>query len=274
MTDFIPAEKGMPIRPPATANLMIDSLDRVDVNNTSPWSFTIQKRQSILNGYFTRIGVTEVVLDWKEPNIITGGNDTITLNASTSTIPQGNYTVAQVLDHIVSDLSGAVAGLRVTTGAGQVALVATNPYTVTAGLLQNALGLSLPAAASHIVSSQSDLRIVRYLDFTSSQLTYCQDVKDATTSPNDRNVLCRWYMSWDNPPTYDKYGFPILMGYSAFSCRRLFNPPKQIRWSPNQPVGQLQFQVFPDSGAIYYSENVMEDIGTSDWLMTLQVSET
>lgn len=274
MTDFIPAEKGMPIRPPATANLMVDSLDRNDVNNTSPWSFTISKKQSILNGYFTRIAVSEVVLNWGEPNIITGANDTITLNSSTSTLPQGFYNIANVLDRVVSDLSGAVAGLRVSNIGGQVGLSATSAFTITSGLLANQLGISLPSATLHYIADGADIRNVKYLDFTSSQLTYCQDVKDATTSPNDRNVLCRWYMAWDNPPTLDKYGLPILMGYNYFACRRLFNPAKQIRWSPNQPVGQLGFQVFPDSGSVFYSENVMEDIGTSDWQMTLQVSET
>ena len=57
---------GVTIRNPSTANLLIDSLDR-----TSGYSsdFLIAKPNSILNGFFTRLAVAEVVLDWCVANI-------------------------------------------------------------------------------------------------------------------------------------------------------------------------------------------------------------
>jgi hypothetical protein len=65
----------MPIRPPSTSLLCIDSEDRnqtLTVSRTipsSPYTFNITKNESIMNGFFTRIGVTEVVLPWVIPNI-------------------------------------------------------------------------------------------------------------------------------------------------------------------------------------------------------------
>ena len=100
MTDFIPSESGTPIRYPSTANLMIDSADRPAVT-TNPFNFQITKNQSILNGFFTRVGTTEVVLNWVEPNIVTGNNDTFTVVKTagavsyTVTVAEGLYTVAQ-----------------------------------------------------------------------------------------------------------------------------------------------------------------------------------
>jgi hypothetical protein len=58
------------------------------------------------------------------------------------------------------------------------------------------------------------------------------------------------------------------MGYTPFCARRTFNPPKQIKWSPNQPIGNLAFQVLAATGEIYPNESLL-----SAWQMTLQVSE-
>jgi hypothetical protein len=65
----------MNVRLPSTSLLTIDSEDRNQgiavnrISNTSPYTFTISKNESIMNGFFTRIGVTEVVLPWTIPNI-------------------------------------------------------------------------------------------------------------------------------------------------------------------------------------------------------------
>jgi hypothetical protein len=58
------------------------------------------------------------------------------------------------------------------------------------------------------------------------------------------DVLQRFYFAYDAENTYDKYNFPILMGYRPFVVERMFNPPKQIKWENNMPVGQLQLLVY------------------------------
>jgi len=263
------------IRQPATANLMVDSADRT---SGSADSFTIQKNNSILNGFFHRIATTEVVLDWNVPNIqATYGSNTFTVavtggGTATIVLPEGFYTVAETLDAIV-------AGLNATSGIGAtfsivagppVALTSTVAFTVTATTLSNMLGVEPSVAAARFVIIKPDLRIYKYIDFLSPQLTYNQDLKDGTTSSKDSNSLCRWYFAWGQTPDLDTYGFPILQGYTQFVERRLFNPPKQIRWENNMPVGQLSFQLVGPDGQLIGKET---DVTFLDWLMTLQVSE-
>ena len=61
------------------------------------------------------------------------------------------------------------------------------------------------------------------------------------------------------------------MGYTPFVVRRLFNPPKQIRWDSNLPVGNLAFTLYSDQGTPL--EVVYPAIQDTNWLMTLQLSE-
>jgi hypothetical protein len=63
-------------RPTSTALLVVDSEDRF-ANYTearlstasSPYDFSINLPQSLMNGFFTRIGVSEVVFPWAIPNV-------------------------------------------------------------------------------------------------------------------------------------------------------------------------------------------------------------
>ena len=295
MTDFVPSEKGVTIRQPSTANLMLDSADRSTANFPSANSFTISRANSILNGFFTRIGTTEVVLEWNTPNV--GGllnNDSLTIDLSGTTsgvfngsvtAPTAFYTQADLLNWVVAQLNSKSAGLspaptwsiNATTISGVFALVSSaNVWVQLSGPIAELLGLDTsvlievgptPPAIAGIQLVAADLRPFRYLDFVSQTLTYNQDLKDSTTAAITRDVLCRWYMAFDNPPSYDAYGFPILMGYSPFVLRRTFSPPKQIKWAANQPIGQLSFLVFTDANALAPFN------AQSNWLMTLQVSE-
>jgi len=280
------------IRQPAVSNLMVDSLDRTPYDfaagtySTPSSDFTISKNQSILNGFFHRIATTEVVVDWAVPNIQSGAgfnnkNFTVQVGSgspATVTLPDGFYTVEQVLDRLVTLLNVAALGATFSIVAGPpVALSATAPFTIIETTLSNQLELTPGVSATSQIILSPDLRLATYMDFISPSLTYNQELKDAATTVSDQNVLCRWYFAWDNPPTYDLYGFPILQGYSQFVERRLFNPAKQIRWESNMPIGQLQFQVTSGfNGALLNRQfGYIQGGGAClfNWLMTLQVSE-
>ena len=302
MTDFVPSEKGVTIRQPSTANLMLDSADRNENIFPSANSFTITRPQSILNGFFTRIGTTEVVLEWNVPNVsVDLSNDVVTIDLSgsvsgtntvTVNVPTGFYTQAALLNWLVSALNTASSGLgpvptwsiSATTVPGQFALTtnALVDVTLTGTLVPFLFGVPTfgpyligpgggPALAG-ILLVPADLRPVRYLDFVSANLTYNQDLKDSTTAVTARDVLCRWYFAFDNPPALDAYNFPILMGYTPFVLRRTFSPPKQIKWAANQPIGQLAFQVYDDTNKLAPFNTPGPQFQTN-WLMTLQVSE-
>jgi hypothetical protein len=255
---------------------MIDSADR-GAAYTSPWNFQIVKNQSLFNGFFTRIGATEVVLEWNNPNINIG-NNILTFDVSGTAgieleLVTGFYTVASIMNAIVDRLNEATTaarfavenlqglyGIADTAGGGNI--------TVAASPLRTQMGFDDSTGTPFLTPLGPDLRPYRYLDFISDQLTYNQNLKDATSNLRDQSVLVRWYFAYDTPTPTDEYGFPVLMGYEAFVVRRLYNPPKQIAWENNMPIGQVAFQVYGNDGKL-----VVNNGENSQWLMTLQISE-
>jgi len=313
MSQFTPAEKGVPIRFPSTANLLIDSQDRYNFNSalSTAGSFTIQKNNSILNGFFTRIAPTEVVLKWTVPNVydLSGGveaynggyyNPAVIRvdisggSVSNVTIAAGLYTVGDCLDSIVRSLNAASLGATFSVAragnvvtlsstvafrfplAGQGSTISrlgfsTGGAYVSSKFLLNNIPSSLLQGQPTTSESGSNLQEYEYLDFVSSQLTYNQELKDASTDPNVRDVLFRWYLADDFTNYNDQYGFPIYQSYIPFNVRRPIAFPKQIAWSNSQPIGQIQFEVY--ARTTDGLNTVLLDTGGYDWGMTLLVSE-
>ena len=291
--------KGVQIRVPATANLMIDSADR-DAARESPFDFQINRPQSILNGFFNRIGTTEVVLEWSEPNgayisslgptqmIVSSSAGLVSTVATSGTGPLLFYNASNALDSFVRGLNSlstttATSSFFISTNVtGGQSIFNSDPsvlgFEFLTTPLTTALGVQsqtpLDANVNRAVAIRDpDLRPWRYLDFVSEKLTYNQDLKDSSTAPINRDVLCRWYMSWDNQAANDGYGFPIEMGYEPFRIRRIFNPPKQIKWNDEQPIGQLNFQVYGNNSYVPVKPVAVDGSVKSNWLMTLQASE-
>jgi len=288
--EFVPNEKATPIRYPSIANLMVDSDDRD--KNVYPLSndFQINKKNSLLNGFFTRIGATEVVLEWNTVNV-PGGS--LSLNYTTNTtfdyivIPPGFYTVAELINYTIGRLQRLTPDNGITWEVGNgvepgaVVTVTTGPNTfdLEGNLVELLFGVPnlsradfSPAVPVEDPASRStveaiDLRPARYLDIVCNQLTNNQSVKDSSTAPIVRDVLVRWYFDYDNQSPTDEYGYPILMGYTPFYIRRLYNPPKQIQWQTNVPIGNLSFQLYTNDGALAQIDPA------TNYLMTLQVSE-
>jgi len=274
-------EKAVTIRMPSTANLMIDSADRNTTNWPSAWNFQIQKNQSIQNGFFTRIGATEVVLEWCEPNIISGEVIFDVSGAATRAnvdvqIGQGNYTMEELMNTIVDTYNSdgtrpAGTSISVSNSVGYWGFdISGGKFQGVASPLASQMGLDIAGGlASRVpINGCTDLRAYRYLDIVSPQLTYAQDLKDNSTQNINRDVLVRWYMAEDVPENLDGYGFPILMGYTPFVRRRLYNPPKQIKWDANLPVGNLTFQVYDSDG-----NQLPTSDADSQFLLTLQLTE-
>lgn len=278
------SQVGTQIRYPSVANLMIDSADRTVAQFPSPWDYRIVKKQSLFNGFFTRIGATEVVLEWNNPNITADNNTLVFTIAASGAQPttvtvtyggglNGYFTVADILNASVATLNAATAASRfaVVSVSGitgiEDTLVSGGDISVADSKLKTQMGFAASSGTPFLTPIDPDLRPYRYIDFVSDQLTYNQNVKDATTAQRDQSVLVRWYFSYDNPTPADEYGFPVLMGYEPFFLRRLYNPPKQIAWEGNMPIGQLSFQVYGNEG------NLVPNTGESNWLMTLQISE-
>ena len=273
-----PVSKGVgtavTVRPSASANFFVDSLDKDSGQGSG--NFTINKQQSLFNGFFNRIAVSEVVMDWGIPNVASyWGNNVFSVTISgaitgtfTVSLADGFFTVDEILNAIRDDLNTQV-------GAGTFQVVQTPTFpcyelaidqgvSVSSFVINNtALARSLFTSAQ-IGATPNTFQLVqsplvlgtRYIDIVSSQLTYNQDLKDSTTAPVIRDVLYRWYLAFDNVPTdRDTYNYPILQGYDPFNLRRPIAYPKQIRWSPEQPIGQVAFQAYDDQGRIISTSN-------------------
>lgn len=279
--DFVPKERATPIREPSTANLLIDSIDRTEGVGSS--DFTITKKQNILNGFFTRLAVVEVVLDWCIPNINpVFKNDVLTYNVGTEsysiTIPEGHYTIARLLNTIKTELNvqSIAEGLGITwsvTGNvnddGYATLSASGDVvSFPVSPLQTQLNLASEIFANDFPLDCPAVLPITYLDFTCDQLTYNQELKDEATNLTTRNTLYRWVFAWDGPAPIDSLGYPIFQGYMPFRARRYLAFPKQVRWETNMPIGQLNFQVYDSQG-----ELVPTQTGEMEWNMLLQVSE-
>ena len=279
-------------RPASTANLAVDSLDRAQyVGSGTSSDFTINKPQSLFNGFFTRIAMNEIVLDWCIPNISSYVDNNIfqviTAGPVTTSVqlPSGNYTVADVLDTLVALLNTALGPatfrLEDKYGAAWVTGTSYGPvflaesaganFTILPGPLQEQLDVQANVAGSAFPVTCPKLLPYYYIEFVSSQLTYNQDLKDNTTSAVNRDILYRWVFANDNvPQALDRYGYPILQGYQPFILRRYLSYPKQIAWEPAQPIGQLSFQVYTSDGGVL---NVAGLQGEMEYQLNLLVTE-
>jgi hypothetical protein len=216
------------IRNPSACALLVDSLDRYTAGlptnaNTliSSSSWTTQKQNYILNGYFTRIALTQVQFFWNLPTIISGYNDQFTLTIENSlytvTIPQGWYNanrLAQTLVNLINAIpeSGGAFDFTLTAPPGCIVLHSgIFQFSIVDPLL---LG-PVPSPYARFLGTSGfipqnsystddgnwyiayfgvpSLLPTRYIDITSHYLTKFQRVKDSSTldTGDSQNILCR-----------------------------------------------------------------------------------
>jgi len=267
-------EKAVTVRPSSTANFYVDSLDKP--TNQSSGNFDIVKGQSLFNGIFNRIAVTEVVMDWGLPNVaewwgnnflVVSVDQSVPLGATfTVTIPDGFYSVLDVLNEIVSQLNstpGQGATFSVGNSGQQVGLVCSADFAIyyppnasdatipvlsapnydPTYYLGRALFSSdqlytgaLPAPTASPLFSTTFVSIsplvlgTRYVDIVSPQLTYNQDLKDSTTAPIARDALYRWYFAWDGNSGVESLtaGGTTLYPYYVLQGYKAFNQRRAL----------------------------------------------
>ena len=270
-------QRGVDIRNPSTANLFINSTDRTG-GNIGPLNNAVYfKDEATMNGFFTRLAVQEIILSYNGYNISDGTLNNAYLEFFVQAFPavvftafleDGNYTVKDLLDKLVASMNEAmvIAGHPTYvlsmqpndfgTGYGIALAVAGVPANWSLDATsESSLNEFIRFSDPYVFSSfhlpvNPDLRPFYFLDFVSSQLTYNQEVKDGTTQPENRDVMYRWYFAWDDSGERDAYGYPILQGYLPFVQRRCIAFPKQIKWSPNQPIGGLQIDIYDSTGSL------------------------
>jgi hypothetical protein len=230
---------GTPIRPPATAVMTIDSRDRVSVDRatgyrtdtTTPYQIYINKQQTLMNGYFTRIAMSEINMQWNIPNVIdeVGSpqkNNTLLLEsgaaAGVSTVT-ASYLIEILGGFYTPYELGQAIATKLNTGAGVFGstnwictwLQDFNEFIINAGDpavffrirpqnigaaddLCNMMGFSYPSSqfALGVRGSFASMQYTPYFDIVSDNLTKKQNVRDNSTSfLTGQNLLCRVYLS-------------------------------------------------------------------------------
>jgi len=117
-----------------------------------------------------------------------------------------------------------------------------------------------------------------FVDIVCDGLTYNQSLKDSDSGDISRTMLCRL---WLTPDAFT--GNMANLGSAPILVHRAFPFPKQIKWSANQPIGNLRFQVYDSQGYLLSTYEGVSGAGTNpptfydsdmgDWSMTMLVSE-
>jgi len=297
------------VRPSSTALFTVSSADRfgtiadkrnVDLAVSSPYDFTIRKNESLLNGFFTRMGITEISFPIANPNV-SGSTSllSITWNAGAGDnvetfLEFGFFTpseIASALQESIRLYDASLAGATVEYGdagdprfkiksnsATTLYLRPVNQpiaqgYTRDQVQMYDMLGFTVANAgpATSLNSYATFFQKYQYFDIVSTLLTGNQNLKDSTTAPIDRNILCRLYVDYENSynvPASDPLFAPA--GTTPITIYRKFPVPKFVQWDVKQPVGQLNFQVYDQDGVLLES---FEGFGSMDWKMSVLVSE-
>lgn len=261
-----PKHNAVTERSPAYAILAIDSEDRfTDYNqqvstasgdyNGSPYDFQITKSESLMNGFFTRLAVTEINFPWVIPNISDRTN-TIGFEYQVGAGPIGGGMLTLPIGFLKpSDIAAQLQALirafdppnlgAFTMTYGQ--LPGLNPYPgfsyatnnpgVTFAFLQmaynsdiypfpptvkqlfNVLGFSSENTefATNEAGFATFAQTVRYVDIVCSQLTYNQALKDTMSQTIARDTLCRIYLG-DGPYTGTSTMSPNDASYCPPGC--------------------------------------------------------
>lgn len=274
---------------------------------STPYDFTIAKGQNVFTGFVKRIGITEIAFNWGLFNI----NDTCNTLwlASESedgafypcviTIPQGFYPDPTTL------ASAITSALDVRFGVGAIVCsfldtqqrfqftsaykFAVLPPCVAEGTLEfvnspykslyEIIGMTFYTTNGFdtnpkLAANPPLMRWTEYIDIVCTNLTNNQHIKDFSTQPeiyNPKTLLCRLYL---DDETHLGQGDGVV-GTLPIRLYRQFKTPKMIEWNSTQPIGNLSFQVYDDSGRILQSwfKPFQPDFSLPDWQITLLLSE-
>jgi len=270
-------EKVKTAREPASAHLMIDSLDRYkngfprnstgDVQTTSS-SWTLQLPQYVLNGFFTRLAVTQVQFQWNLPTIIGGYNDQLVIQQgatiSVAQIPQGWYSQTTLAAAITAAIAAAptppasavtcaynpLTEVFTLASAAAITLVDTgtssrfSKFGITSGLQYSGV---IGSGTTDIIGAVPTMLPTRFVDIRSVYLAKNQRVKDVTTLPQNivTDIIARIYATAPNTTTTGSASSPFQM---PWIMNHSYPVPKYIRWNAEEPISNFTIELLDDSG--------------------------
>ena len=308
-------------RQPASAFLFIDSSERTQISSlgkdqsltafltTYPVQalnqFTIQKRQSFLSGYFTRLAVTEVRFEYNSPNVNKRNNLIVFFDDNDDPyvieVPEGFYTPDELATALQTQLTADIPGQTWTvTFTGDFFQITSDAdFTIYPSefstIDQTLRGLFFMMGFDVTLTSDADttqqgslfpsMAYTRYIDICSRSLTQYQKVKDNSTRENQTPaVLCRIYIGNYSSEGLGDGGSTATLYYPG--CRpaviqRIFNVPKYASWNPGAFIDQIDIELRDDVGNLLYipgdpnrSEELNAVRSNNQFQLTLLASES
>lgn len=223
-------------RPTSTALFCISSVDRYSTveqlraDTSTPYRFTITKNESLLNGFFTRLALSEIRFPFTLPNVASlAFTDKIGIQCGTDshviTIDESFYSPTELATAIQTEWNTTYTTntIAITIGNGlQFQIVSTDPtktlsvYPLTPGT--GAAGGTLPVNTYQLFDmmnftdanitptvyapgealqsgTNENLLWTDYVDIVANNLTYNQALKDSSTSQITRDIIYRVYLT-------------------------------------------------------------------------------
>jgi hypothetical protein len=288
---------GVPTRAPSVAVFTVDTADRYKLDAfgfradiTPVNDIYINKQQSVINGYFTRVALTEFNMPWNIPNV-NERNNTFTAAISadgefaelTATIPEGFYTGTQLATALQDTLEAQLLALGPPFVANNNFVVqystTTGKFTIENTLaeweivpknngprddLLNMMGFgAIPSTALvsggpffKFVGDVASMKYTPFFDIVSKQLTKKQQVNDSGTSYiTGTSLLARIYVSYVDVVQDD---FTNPLGSQPFTIRREFIIPKQIYWDTKEFLNVIDLTLIDYKGRVLYEPTFKE----------------
>ena len=251
-------ERAVTVRPSSTAIFAVDSADRytslqvASTGTVSPYKFSILRNESLLNGFFTRIALTEIVFPYYIWNINArtayifvsengGANQLIDISAY-----EGLLSPTQIADALQTVLRVQLANALLTVvyvdGRFQIRTNTADTIAFSRGTFTNvnsaaaridqfqlfdllSMNVTNTLQATAHATGVTRCRYTEYIDIVCSQLTYNQDLKDGSSDPINRDVLARVYIENENnavqpyfqPTSYTAIPPGGILGNEVFS---------------------------------------------------------
>jgi hypothetical protein len=242
-----------------------------------------------MNGYFTRIAMSEINMQWDIPNV-NQTNNTLLLErgaaAGTSTVVDSYklivlerfYTPKELATVIQGTLNAAGGVFGVTTwqctwlsDANNFVIAETSgtiPFRIhpqnvgVADDLCNLMGFSYPSTqfTSRIVGSFACMQYTPYFDVVSDNITKKQNVRDNSTSfLTGQNLLCRVYISQPgievarDATVFGNDADTSIIGCRPFTLYREYSTPKQIYWDTKEFINVVDLRIVDYKGRTLYS---------------------
>jgi hypothetical protein len=269
-------------RNPASQYLLLDSKDRIqsaspNTVNNQPWNdFRLQRPQSLMETFATRIGVSEVRFPWFIPNITSNNNLLVVvgyiggvLSSEAIEVKPGFYTP----DELVTEINAQIAFvawdnlLTLSYINNQYFLLPSPGATIdnasyvffseTPGEIPDensylnnpslclTLGFTYSQVASEVPYTQpisgniTETLYTQYIDIVSNKYNqYTTNLDGNSFAAGSNRLLCRLYLA-DEVSVGNNY----TELYQPFLIHRQFKNPKMVMWNKDAVIDWLDISV-------------------------------